>query len=201
MCCCTAQDDDVFSCLRRCRFVKASKRGPRVEARSGALTAQARFCRRPGFRPHPKLAGPGTRACRRHEHRYPRLRSRLLAHGHFLGLIEQEGFSIEVRQRCVGFQYLALGGVSLRQRCRQQLFFSFTGESSAEDATLSIIGAGAARVPVGDEAVYSFTRVGAAQAAAGEDDMDSVAGSGAAQVPACAGDTCLIPGVGGSDAT
>ena len=57
-----------------------------------------------------------------------RLRSALLALGLLFGrlldlplLIEQEGFSVEVLQRRVGFLCLALGGLGLHQRCREQL--------------------------------------------------------------------------------
>ena len=106
--------------VRRCQFVQAEKRGPRIEARSGALTAQARFLgQRPGFPSSSPQTGwprhslmppvrtpvppptPLSASCA-----WPF--SLAVCCASWL-LLEQEGFSIEVRQRCVGFQYPRAG--------------------------------------------------------------------------------------------
>ena len=110
--------DFFFFVPRRCRCVKAGSRVPRIEARS-AQTAHGSVlgsANKVSVQLTPNWLAPA-----------PGPRSALLALGLLFGrllslllLIEQEGFCVEVRQRFVGFLYLALGGFSLRQRCRQQ---------------------------------------------------------------------------------
>ena len=96
-------------------------------------------------------------------------------------LIKQEGFGIEVRQRCVGFQYFALGDFSLRQRCRQHhLLLVRAASVSASAAVMEAAATAAATVScsllirersnaseaAGVGATYSLTGVGAVQPAA-----------------------------------